>query len=101
VVALAVIYTWLYNSTGGSLLLIVLFHTATNAPVTLVLVPLGFDNFALPFWLMAGLLMLAAIVVVAVFGPADLSRRPRQHEPSDNPPEGTAVTEPDRIQPTS
>jgi hypothetical protein len=62
----------------------VLFHTATNAPVTLVLVPLGIENFALPFWLMAGLLVLAAIIVVAVFGPADLSRRPRQQEPSDN-----------------
>jgi membrane protease YdiL (CAAX protease family) len=77
-VALAVIYTLLYNSTRGSLLLAVLFHTATNAPLTLVLLPLGFDGFALPFWLMAGFSVVAAAVVAVVFGPSNLSRRPRE-----------------------
>jgi membrane protease YdiL (CAAX protease family) len=85
VVALAVTYTWLYNSTRGSLLLAVLFHTATNAPVTLVLLPLGIQNYALPFWLMAAGMVLAAIIVVAVFGPAQLSRHHRlQHPPREN-----------------
>jgi uncharacterized protein len=81
-IALAVIYTWLYNSTRGSLLLAVLFHTATNAPLTLVLLPLGAANWLLPFWLMAGFTALAALVVVAVLGPTNLSRRPRQTEPA-------------------
>jgi uncharacterized protein len=80
--ALAVIYTWLYNSTGGSLLLVILFHTATNAPLTLVLLPLGVENWLLPFWLMAGFTVVAALVVVAVFGRTNLSRRPRQTQPS-------------------
>ena len=71
--ALSVIYTWLYNSTNGSLLLAVLFHTATNAPLTLVLLPLGVENWLLPFWLMAPLSVVAALVVVAVFGPSNLS----------------------------
>jgi membrane protease YdiL (CAAX protease family) len=80
--AFAVIYTWLYNSTKGSLLLAVLFHTATNAPLTLVLVPLGIENWLLPYWLIAGFTVVAALIVVAVFGPSDLSRRGRQTRPS-------------------
>jgi uncharacterized protein len=80
--ALAVIYTWLYNSSKGSLLLVVLFHTATNAPLTLVLLPLGIENWVLPFWLMAGFTAVAALVVVAVFGPSRLSRLPKQTQPT-------------------
>jgi uncharacterized protein len=80
--ALAVIYTWLYNSSKGSLLLVVLFHTATNAPLTLVLLPLGIENWVLPFWLMAGFTVMAALVVVAVFGPSSLSRVPKQTQPT-------------------
>ena len=87
--ALAVIYTWLYNSTQGSLLPVVLFHTATNAPLTLVLLPLGIDNWVLPFWLMAGFTVVAALIVVAVFGPTNLSRHPRQTQPA-TPAEATA-----------
>ena len=88
-IALSVIYTWLYNSTKGSLLLAVLFHTATNAPLTLVLLPLGIENWILPFWLMAGFTVVAAVVVVAVFGPTNLSRHPRQTQPA-TPAEATA-----------
>jgi uncharacterized protein len=80
--ALSVIYTWLYNSSKGSLLLVVLFHTATNAPLTLVLLPLGIQNWVLPFWLMAGFTAAAALVVVAVFGPSRLSRLPKQTQPT-------------------
>jgi membrane protease YdiL (CAAX protease family) len=87
--ALAVIYTWLYNSTKGSLLLVVLFHMATNAPLTLVLLPLGIENWVLPFWLMAGFTAVAALIVVAVFGPTNLSRHPRQTQPA-MPAEATA-----------
>jgi membrane protease YdiL (CAAX protease family) len=92
-VALAVIYTWLYNSTKGSVLLAVLFHTATNAPLTLVLVPLGVADFALPFWLLALLTVLAAIIVVAVTGPSQLSRRPRQQQTSEISEESSAQEE--------
>jgi membrane protease YdiL (CAAX protease family) len=89
-VAFAVIYTWLYNSTKGSVLLAVLFHTATNAPLTLILLPLGVADFALPFWLMALLTVLAAIIVVAVAGPSQLSRQHRQQQASGIRPESSA-----------
>ena len=39
--ALSVILTWVYNSTVGSLLLVVLLHAAANLPLTLLLEPLG------------------------------------------------------------
>src|ERR671913_2499626 len=39
--ALSVILTWVYNSTGGSLLLVVLLHATSNLPITLTIDDLG------------------------------------------------------------
>jgi hypothetical protein len=86
VIAVAVIYTWLYNGTKGSLLLAGLFHAALNVPLTLVLLPLGHENVTLPFWLLSGLWVVAAIIVVAVFGPSQLSRQQRLQEPPQTSP---------------
>ena len=95
VIAYAVIYTWLYNSTRGSLLLIVLFHAATNAPLTLIVAPLGTEHLNSIFWLITGLTALWAGIVVALFGPSDLSRRPRSQFDdralSDAPESGAAA----------
>jgi CAAX protease family protein len=78
VVAYAVIYSWLYNGTRGSLLLAVLFHAAANAPLTLILLPLGAEPLPIIFWLISGLTVLWAAVVVARGGPTNLSRQKRQ-----------------------
>lgn len=61
-IALSVLYTWLYNNTRGSLLIVIIFHAAANT------VGAFFPAVAL----ITGLL--AAIVVIA-FGPTRLSRR--------------------------
>lgn len=45
--------------------------------MTLLLAPLGNENLARPFWLLSGLMLLAALVVIAAFGPTDLVRRRR------------------------
>ena len=83
--ALSVILTWIYNSTGGSLLLVVLLHAAANLPLTLLLEPLG-SRAMVPFMFYVALMVVAAIVVVIVAGPAHLSRKHRkQEEPA--PPE--------------
>jgi membrane protease YdiL (CAAX protease family) len=59
----AIVYTWIYNNTRGSLLLAILFHAAYNTVFP-----------AQPSLLMAGLTWLGIIIIVALFGPARLSR---------------------------
>jgi membrane protease YdiL (CAAX protease family) len=77
-VAASVIYTWMYNGTGGSLLIVVLFHAASNLPLTILLEPLE-DQVHQPFLIYVALMILAAAVVVAATGPANLSRtHPKQ-----------------------
>ena len=81
--ALSVILTWVYNSTGGSILLVVLLHATVNLPQTLVIDDLG-SGATVPLMLYWGLMVLAAIVVVIVAGPKQLSRKRRkqvQEEP--------------------
>ncbi|MCK6211679.1 CPBP family intramembrane metalloprotease [Georgenia sp. EYE_87] len=68
VVAEAVLYTWLYNSTSGSLLVVVLLHGVTNVVGLFGSAP----------WLVAVLTTAAAIVVVAVCGPEHLARNGRR-----------------------
>lgn len=80
--ALAVLFTWLYNSTNGSLLLVVVFHGAVNAWLTSVWFLRGSVN-STTLWVFAGLLGLVAVSVLAVYGPQQLSRRPRQVSVTD------------------
>ncbi len=73
-IAASIIYTWIYNGTGGSLLLVVLFHAASNVFLTVFLVDPFEDEVARPFLIYVALMILAASVVVAVAGPRNLSR---------------------------
>jgi membrane protease YdiL (CAAX protease family) len=74
-VAASVIYTWIYNGTGGSLLMVVLFHAASNVPLTVFFEPLANDGqVTRPFLIYVALMVLAAAVVVVATGPATLSR---------------------------
>jgi uncharacterized protein len=79
VIALSVILTWVYNSTGGSLLLVVLLHATFNLPMTLAIEQLG-SQATVPLLLYWGLLVVAAIAVVMVAGPKHLSRKHRKQE---------------------
>ena len=76
---LSVLLTWVYNSTGGSLLLVVLLHGTINLPITLLYDALG-SRVTVPVLLYFGLTAVAAIVVVIVAGPAHLSRKRRKQE---------------------
>jgi hypothetical protein len=73
-VAASVIYTWMYNGTGGSLLIVVLFHAASNLFLTVFLAEPFEDQPTRPFLILVALTVLAAAVVVAAAGPATLSR---------------------------
>jgi uncharacterized protein len=72
--ALSVLLTWVYNGTGGSLLMVVLLHATVNLPITLSIDELG-NRATVPVLLYFGLLVVGAIVVVIVAGPEHLSRK--------------------------
>jgi membrane protease YdiL (CAAX protease family) len=78
-IALSVILTWVYNGTGGSLMLVVLLHATFNLPLTLLIAPLG-DRVTVPFLLYIGLLVAAALAVVVWAGPQHLSRNHTKQE---------------------
>lgn len=76
-VAMAVIFTWLFNSTGGSLLPVTLLHASVQ--VTNVLLPvLPSTGSAVIYKLSAVATTLLAVALVAVTGPGTLTadRRP-------------------------
>ena len=77
--ALSIILTWVYNSTGGSLLMVVLLHATVNLPQTLAIDDLG-SRATVPVLLYWGLMVAAAIVVIIVAGPKDLSRKHMKQE---------------------
>jgi membrane protease YdiL (CAAX protease family) len=76
-VIMSVFYTWMYNGTGGSLLIAVLLHAATNLPLSIVYAPLA-ERVVPVFWLFDAMLALAAAVLIARTGPATLSRNAKQ-----------------------
>jgi hypothetical protein len=74
IVGFAVLYTWLFNNTDGSLLFPHLFHTANNFSFFVVpVLPTTDDDPTGPLWIGIGLLWIIVVVVVVVTGPRDLS----------------------------
>jgi membrane protease YdiL (CAAX protease family) len=74
----AVLFSWVYNGTGGSLLLPLLLHSLINASgaVWEAVPDAGSDAHQ---WLLITIAVwVAAAIVIAVSGARDLARRPRQ-----------------------
>jgi uncharacterized protein len=71
-VIMSIFYTWMYNGTGGSLLIVVLLHATTNLPLTIVYAPLG-ERVVGVFWLLDAMLAITAAVLIARTGAATLS----------------------------
>jgi uncharacterized protein len=97
-IALSVILTWVYNSTGGSLLMVVLIHATANLPISLSIDELG-SRAMVPVLLYFGLMVVAAIVVVIWAGPNHLSRKHRKQEEEQAAEPGVA-TPPGAAKPT-
>lgn len=71
--AMAVLFTWLYNSTNGSLLIATLFHATiqvTNVFIPILPAAAGDER---PYVLSVVITVVAALLVVLVFGPRSLS----------------------------
>lgn len=70
-IATAVIYAWIYNSTKGSLLLVMLAHASHN--ISIYLMPATDQVTAL---IIAGVYLVTALVVVRLAGARTLGRKP-------------------------
>jgi uncharacterized protein len=86
----SVVYAWLFNNIGGSVLLVMLFHTMNNV------ISGGFFHamFSGADWVRQGWLLVAlwcavALIVVIVNGPEHLSRKHNRQTPM--PPEGATL----------
>ena len=66
-VALSILSTWLYNNSGGSVLVTALLHLTINFSLVII---------EAPIWIFMGLLAVMAILVVMFTGPAKLSKKP-------------------------
>ena len=76
-ISTAIIYAWIYNSTKGSLLLVMVAHAGHNIGTELI--PAG-DSQAVPV-IVALLYLVVATVVVLTAGPRTLSRSVAVHRP--------------------
>lgn len=76
--AAAILFAWIFNNTRGSLLLAYLVHAAQNTWTNVL--PVGMSGPLL--WYPLGMMALAAVVVVIVFGPARFSRKPASEYPA-------------------
>jgi membrane protease YdiL (CAAX protease family) len=71
----AVLYTWLYNNTRGSLLLVTLFHAASNIAAVFMPVENAVGGTNLPaLYIQIAIEALIVLAVVITAGPANLSR---------------------------
>jgi hypothetical protein len=71
VLAQSVVFAWVYNSTRGSVLLVILMHGASNTIIKFLGSTLiGSAAFGLFWWLLAALWWVGALTAIAVFGMA-------------------------------
>jgi len=74
IMAESVVLTWLYNSTGGSLPVVMLFHAAYNSAAQFFLADLPADAVPTSWWVMSLATAAAAAVVVGYAGGRTLRR---------------------------
>lgn len=79
-VSITVLYTWMYNATRGSLLIILLLHAASNTAFgVLPMLPEAASGSLRPAWLLDILLVIAASMVVIINGPKTMAKdEPKQ-----------------------
>lgn len=78
VLAANILITWVYNNTR-SVLMAMLIHIVANATFNYLYLLPEFAGQIITFWLFLGLVSLASIAVVVVFGADHLIRNPESH----------------------
>jgi hypothetical protein len=73
-IALAVLFTWIFNNTGGSVLMSMLAHAAFNLTITILPVLPATAGSQLPLTYAIALLYGLALIVLVIFGPRTLTR---------------------------
>ncbi len=74
-IALSVLSAWIFNNTNGSVLLMILFHTAINTTLgSLGLFQISSQGFR-PLLLDVALTWIVVAIVVVIFGPGELARK--------------------------
>jgi membrane protease YdiL (CAAX protease family) len=76
VLSSAVLYTWLYNNTGGSVLAVTLLHGGFNVWGQFIAVHPAETGDPLSGAVMVGVVTIVAVVIVAVYGARTLARNP-------------------------
>ncbi|HMI33876.1 MAG TPA: type II CAAX endopeptidase family protein [Propionibacteriaceae bacterium] len=76
-----IVYNWVFNNARGSVLIIMVMHAANNTVSGSYFSPMfsGGDSIR-QSWLLALVWAVVAILVIAITGPADLSRKYRKQE---------------------
>jgi hypothetical protein len=69
-IVLSIFYTWLYNNTGGSVLIAIIFHAVSN--ISAAIIP--FWTTELGRWINFGLLVFVAVVILSIWGSRYLSK---------------------------
>ncbi|MEM3365930.1 MAG: CPBP family intramembrane glutamic endopeptidase [Candidatus Bathyarchaeia archaeon] len=68
---ISISYTWLYNSTNGSLLSVSLYHASTNSANIVLFVEPGISSPVFPFYFFS--IIILAVILVLMFKPDSLS----------------------------
>jgi len=82
IIAGMVVISWVYNSTQGSVLMAALMHTSHNAIEGFFADMFSGADLRMLYWILAGVWVVAAVVVVIWAGPVDLSRKHSKQEAS-------------------
>jgi membrane protease YdiL (CAAX protease family) len=93
IMAWTLVLTWVYNGTGGSVLIVMLFHAMFNTVSGSFISPLAFSgaDSVRQSWLLAAVWCAVAVAVVMWAGPKHLSRKlHKQEEPAQQPAGDTA-----------
>ena len=93
ILAWTLVLTWVYNGTGGSVLIVMLFHAMFNTVSGSFISPLAFSgaDSVRQSWLLAAVWCAVAVAVVMWAGPKHLSRKLHKQEEGGAEEPGTAT----------